>query len=138
MPASELEADLEFLMRAARKVEQIREDLGKVGPVIAAQVEEAMLGQRTRLDTTYAESEAGAVRKQLKFERDLRTQIAEHVRPAAGDAPSARPDAGERAGGGGRLALALAGQPPLRPADAPGIWPDGREPVSAPSFTCRR
>ena len=31
-----LEADLEFLMRAALKVETIREDLGKVGPVIAA------------------------------------------------------------------------------------------------------
>ena len=30
--------DLEFLMRAVRKVEQIRTDLGKVGPVIAAQV----------------------------------------------------------------------------------------------------
>ncbi len=44
----DLEADLEFLMRAALKVETIREDLGKVGPVIASQVEEAMLGRRTR------------------------------------------------------------------------------------------
>ena len=43
----DLEADLEFLMRAALKVETIREDLGKVGPVIATQVEEAMLGKRT-------------------------------------------------------------------------------------------
>ena len=43
--------DLEFLMRAVRKVEAIREDLGKVGPVIAEQVEEAMLGRRSRLDT---------------------------------------------------------------------------------------
>ena len=51
----ELEADLEFLMRAAEKVEQIREDLGKVGPVIAEQVEEAMLGHRSKLDTTVAE-----------------------------------------------------------------------------------
>src|SRR5205807_5104915 len=31
-----LEADLEFLMRTVRKVEVIREDLGKVGPVIAS------------------------------------------------------------------------------------------------------
>ena len=44
----DLEADLEFLMRAVRKVEAIREDLGKVGPVIADQVEEAMLGRRSR------------------------------------------------------------------------------------------
>ena len=35
----DLEADLEFLMRAALKIETIREDLGKVGPVIAAQVQ---------------------------------------------------------------------------------------------------
>ena len=39
-----LAADLEFLYRAAKKVQQIREDLGKVGPAIAEQVEEAMLG----------------------------------------------------------------------------------------------
>ena len=38
----DLEGDLEFLLRAARKVETIREDLGKVGPVIAMQIEEAM------------------------------------------------------------------------------------------------
>ena len=43
-----LSADLEFLYRAAKKVQQIREDLGKVGPVIAEQVEEAMLGKRRR------------------------------------------------------------------------------------------
>lgn len=67
----ELEADLEFLMRAVRKVETIREDLGKVGPVIAQQVEEAMLGRRHRLDTRKAEAEAEPVRRLLKFERDL-------------------------------------------------------------------
>jgi SNF2 family DNA or RNA helicase len=35
---SELFADLEFLMRAAKKVNQIRTDLGKVGPVIASMI----------------------------------------------------------------------------------------------------
>ena len=38
-PVGALEGDLEFLMRAVQKVEQIREDLGKVGPVIADQVD---------------------------------------------------------------------------------------------------
>ncbi|MCP4534453.1 MAG: helicase, partial [Delftia sp.] len=76
--SSELEADLEFLLRAARKVEQIREDLGKVGPVIARQVQQAMLGQRARLDTSMAEAEAGTVRKMLKFERDLQEQVRRH------------------------------------------------------------
>ena len=71
----ELEGDLEFLMRAALKVNNIREDLGKVGPVIAAQVEEAMMGKRTILDTTVAEKESEPVRRMLKFERQVREQI---------------------------------------------------------------
>jgi superfamily II DNA or RNA helicase len=74
-----LEADLEFLFRAVRKVEQIREDLGKVGPVIAQQVEEAMLGKRRRLDTSQAERDSEPVRRMLKFERDLRALIAKHM-----------------------------------------------------------
>lgn len=72
----ELEGDLEFLMRAAQKINAIREDLGKVGPVIAAQVEEAMLGQRTTLDTTLAERESEPLRRLLKFERKVQEQIA--------------------------------------------------------------
>lgn len=71
----ELEGDLEFLMRAALKVNNIREDLGKVGPVIAAQVEEAMLGFRSVLDTSIAERESEGVRRMLKFERQVREQI---------------------------------------------------------------
>jgi hypothetical protein len=72
---SELEADLEFLMIAARKVDQIREDLGKVGPVIAEQVEAAMLAGQRRLAIDEAERNAEPIRKQLKFERNLREQI---------------------------------------------------------------
>jgi superfamily II DNA/RNA helicase len=68
IPAAALDADLEFLMRAVNKVEQIREDLGKVGPVIAQQVEEAMLGRRTQLQTEMAEQGVEPVRKLLKFE----------------------------------------------------------------------
>jgi superfamily II DNA or RNA helicase len=72
-----LEADLEFLMRAAVKVEAIREDLGKVGPVIASQVEEAMLGKRRTLDTAGAERQAEPVKQMLKFEYRVKEKIAE-------------------------------------------------------------
>jgi len=121
--ASDLEADLEFLMRAAVKVEQIREDLGKVGLVIAQQVEEAMLGRRRQLDTQMAEAEAGAVRRMLRFERDLMRQIERHyellheTRQALHLTP-------EHVQAAVEIALDLAGQLPLRPADAEGIWPD--------------
>ncbi|HAI11898.1 MAG TPA: helicase, partial [Phycisphaerales bacterium] len=73
--AGDLEADLEFLMRVALKIEIIREDLGKVGTVIAQQVGEAMLGKRTKLDTDQAEKQAEPIRKMLKFERDLQKQV---------------------------------------------------------------
>ncbi len=74
--ASDLDADLEFLMRVAQKVEAIREDLGNVGPVLADDVAAAMLGHGyTLTSTTTAEQKSGPVRKMLKFERDLAKQI---------------------------------------------------------------
>jgi len=75
VPVDELEADLEFLARAVEKVEQIREDLGKVGLVIATQVEKAMLGDRKPLDTTIAEGEARALHRMMSFNEDLKKQI---------------------------------------------------------------
>lgn len=74
--ASDMEADLEFLMRVAQKVETIREDLGSYGTVLADDVEHAMLGRGyTLTGTSKAESKAEPVRKMLKFERDLAKQI---------------------------------------------------------------
>ena len=115
----DLEGDLEFLLRAALKVEAIREDLGKVGPVIAQQVEEAMLGRRRTLDTSRAEGEAEPVRKLLKFERKLREQLqklTEQLQQTQRDlrlSPANIQNVVE-------TGLALAGQPPLRPAGTPG------------------
>ena len=43
---SALEDELYFLYVAAKKVDQIREDLGSAGEVIAAQIEQKMLGKR--------------------------------------------------------------------------------------------
>ena len=76
---SSLAADLEFLYRAACKVQQIREDLGKVGPVIAEQVEEAMLGKRRQLDTAHAERENEPVRRLLRFEQNIRELSRRHA-----------------------------------------------------------
>ena len=77
-PASRLDADLEFLMQAVEKVEAIREDLGNVGPVIAGQVEEAMLGRRRTLDTRRAEENAPS-RRLHAFERKQREKLAERI-----------------------------------------------------------
>jgi superfamily II DNA or RNA helicase len=119
----DLEGDLEFLMRAALKVETIREDLGKVGPVIAWQVEEAMLGKRTQLDTVRAEQEAEPVRRVLKFERKLREQL-EKLAAQLDETKRELNLTPQHIESMVRVALELAGQPPLVPLEVKGIWPD--------------
>ena len=119
----DLEADLEFLMRAVRKVEAIREDLGKVGPVIAEQVEEAMLGRRNRLDTRKAETEVEPVRKLFKFERDLDKQIRQLLDRLNDTKRDLRLDP-ENVQKVVEVALELAGQPKLVEAKVSGLWPD--------------
>jgi SNF2 family DNA or RNA helicase len=121
--ASDLEADLEFLMRAALKVETIREDLGKVGPVIASQVEEVMLGKRSGLDTRQAEREAESVRRVLKFERELRKQLEKLAEQLHETKQELRLNP-ENVENVVRVGLSLAGQPPLIETEVPGIWPD--------------
>lgn len=116
----ELEGDLEFLMRAVLKINNIREDLGKVGPVIAAQVEEAMLGYRTVLDTTVAERESEVVRRMLKFERQVREQI-EKLREQLDETRQhlrLTPDNIEAVV---KIGLKLAQQPPLIATEVEGI-----------------
>ncbi|HJN16689.1 MAG TPA: DISARM system SNF2-like helicase DrmD, partial [Armatimonadota bacterium] len=123
VPVGDLEGDLEFLMRAVRKVQTIREDLGKVGPVIASQVEDAMLGRRTTLDTSQAENEAEPVRRLLKFERDLAQQIKKLLDQLHETQRELRlsPDNVQKVV---EVGLELAGQPALIPAEIGGIWPD--------------
>ncbi len=118
-----LDGDLEFLLRAARKVDQIRVDLGKVGPVIASQVEQAMLGKRSgSLNTTAAEQSASRARNSLRFERDLRKKLHMLSDKLQSSARSLQIEA-KYIQEVVECGLELAGQPPLRPAELAGIWP---------------
>ena len=119
---SDLEADLEFLARVAQKVDQIREDLGSVGAVIAAQVTAAMLGGGRRLDTAAAEAKAQPLRRQLKFERNLRQQI-ERLSAQLNESRQALRLYPQNLAAVVATALALAGQPPLQPLTLPGSPP---------------
>ena len=118
-----IEGDAEFLMRAALKVDAIREDLGSVGPVIARQIEEAMLGRRRGLDTRPAEARVRASRRMVAAERRLRERIARlHERLLeTRDSLQLTPSRIRRAV---EVGLELAGQPPLVPRTLPGA-PDG-------------
>jgi superfamily II DNA/RNA helicase len=113
----DLDADLEFLARAAEKVNNIREDLGKVGMVIASQVEEAMLGRRKQLDTQMIEGEAKALRKMFKFERDLRKQVEGHYQQLR-ETQQTLNLSSDNVQDCVSVALELAEQPPLQPVPA--------------------
>jgi len=115
---SELEADLEFLARVVEKVDQMREDLGAVGQVIADSVAEAMLGGRRVLDTTPADRRLDPVRRQLKFERNLREQV-ERLSQQLAESRQTLRLAPENIKAVVDVALQLAGQPPLQPAADP-------------------
>lgn len=119
----DLEGDLEFLLRAVKKVETIREDLGKVGPVISAQVTEAMLGRRKHLNTEQAERDSEPSRRLLRVERDLREQL-KKLHDQLGDTQRALHLDPESIQAVVEVGLALVGQPRLEEARVPGLWPD--------------
>ena len=121
-----IEGDIEFLFRAAIKVNQIREDLGNVGDVLATQVEEAMLGKRKKLDTEKSAPRATAAKKMLTLERKLAKQLSDlmarhrqsktrlHLSP---EAVKAVVDVG----------LEIANHPPLQPTKVKGGSPGQTE-----------
>lgn len=116
----DLEGDQEYLMRAVMKVQAIREDLGSVGPVIAQQIEEAMVGKRSRLDTKDAEAKAAKARRFFAAERKLQEKIAKlHDRLL-----EARNDfhlSHDRIARAVQVGMELADKPPMRPVEIPGV-----------------
>jgi len=114
-----LEGDLHFLAVAARKVNQIREDLGSAGPVIERQIEEAMLGHRSLLDdraTDRSADRGAAFRRLLGVERKMREEVS-RLRARleeSRDELRVRPERVEQVVS---VALALAGQPALEALD---------------------
>jgi len=117
----DIAGDDEFLMRAVTKVDAIREDLGCVGPVIAQQIEEAMLGRRSELDTRAAEAKAAKARTFLVLERKLQERIGKlHQKLLeARNAYELTPDRICRAV---QVAMQLLGKPPLEPAAENAVW----------------
>ena len=115
-----LEGDFDFLARVVTKVEQIREDLGSAGPVIAAQIEEAMLGRRATLDETRFHGVA-ASRRLLEQERRMRERLAA-LRDELAESRTTlhlQPGRVERVVA---TALALARQASLQPGAEPGTY----------------
>jgi superfamily II DNA or RNA helicase len=70
-----MEGDLGFLLMVARKLEQVREDLGNVGPLLADQVERRMLGDARATVDVKPDARRTASAKLLKIERNLRDEV---------------------------------------------------------------
>ncbi len=115
-----LEGDIDFLARVVRKVEQIRLDLGSAGPVIAAQIEEAMLGRRTALDETRLISTTRS-RALLAHERRMRERLAA-LRDELHDSRETLHLTAPRVERLVRTALVLARQPALEAGPEPETW----------------
>ncbi|MFC4854616.1 DISARM system SNF2-like helicase DrmD [Actinophytocola glycyrrhizae] len=113
-----LEDELAFLQVAVKKVHRIREDLGSAGEVIAAQIEQKMVGERTDWHAAEVQIESRAKKAQLRFDRDLARELEKAVETLKGSRTrlNLRPETVERVV---RTALRLAHRQDLRPATAP-------------------
>lgn len=72
----DIESDGYFLLRAAKKVDAIREDLGCVGGVLNAQIQDAMLGKSSRLDADVQNLRRERAKRMLALEKELSARIA--------------------------------------------------------------
>jgi superfamily II DNA or RNA helicase len=115
-----IEADLDFLSRVARKVETIRDELGSAGPVLAAEVEKAMLGYSANIETPEIEQRGRKARSTIaRIERSLREEIA-RLREQLDESVETlgiSPESIERVV---RTGLEMGRQPGLAPAGTPG------------------
>lgn len=114
MKPGNIDGDQEFLMRAVKKVDSIRQDLGSMSAVITQQIEEAMLGRRIEMDTRDAEDNAVNTRKFVATEKRLKERIGRlHERLI--EAKNNYQLTPERVARAVDVALQLAGKPPLEP-----------------------
>lgn len=112
------------ILRALRKLDAMRADMGSVNPVIAPQLPDLIEGRRRELDTRPAEERMKRARRFVKAERELRDRVArlhERLMETRREL-HLEPEHVERAV---RTALRLADKPDLEPVSLPGI-PEGR------------
>lgn len=104
------------IIRALRKLEAMRADMGSVNPVIAPQMAGLIEGTRRELDTQEAEVRAAKARRFVKAERQLQERIArlhERLQETQKDF-HLTPD---RICEAVKTGLALAEKPPLKPVE---------------------
>ena len=94
------------------EVDAIREDLGSVGGILCAQIQDAMLGKSRRLDADLQDERQKRAKRMLPLEKELTARIAklhEKLQQSKKD-ENLSPENVRKAV---ETALALAGKPPL-------------------------
>jgi superfamily II DNA or RNA helicase len=112
------------ILRALRKLDAMRADMGSVNPVIAPQLPALLEGRRRDLDMGLAEKRIERARRYVKAERELRERIAKlHERlTTTRSEQHLTPGRIERVA---RVALTLTDKPDLTPAQLADL-PDAR------------
>jgi superfamily II DNA or RNA helicase len=113
----------EDILRALRKLESMRADMGSVNPVIAPQMSGLIEGSLKDLDTRLAEARIAKARRFVRAERELKERVAKlHERLLATQQDfHLTPDHIQMAV---KTGLALAGRPPLESVTLAGA-PEG-------------
>lgn len=108
------------ILRALRKLDAMRADMGSVNPVIAPQLPALLEGRRRTLDMSLANKRMERARRYVKAERELRERIAKlHERLTITRVEQhLTPDRVERAV---RTALKLTDKPDITPAELGGL-----------------
>lgn len=110
----------EDILRALRKLDSMRADMGSVNPVIAPQMSGLIEGSLKDLDTRMAEARIARARNFVRAERELKDRVAKlHERLLATKQDfHLTPDHVLMAV---KTGLALAGRPPLEPVELEGV-----------------
>jgi superfamily II DNA or RNA helicase len=110
----------EDILRALRKLDAMRADMGSVNPVIAPQMADFLEGRRTDLDTKSAEARIEKAKRFIKVDEDFKERAIkarERLTETSSDL-NLTPDRIESAV---RTALKLENRPDLQPADLDGV-----------------
>lgn len=111
------------IIRALRKLEAMRADMGSVNPVIAPQMAGLIEGTRRELDTQEAEIRAAKARRFVKAERQLQERIA-RLHDRLQETQKDFHLTSDRICEAVKTGLALAEKPPLKPLQLEGA-PNG-------------
>jgi len=112
----------EDILRALRKLESMRADMGSVNPVIAPQMSGLIEGSLKDLDTRMAEARIARARNFVRAERELKERVAKLHERLLATKQDFHLDP-QHILMAVKTGLALAGRPPLVPVDLPGAPP---------------